>query len=52
MVNKKLKNHYHKPYQVYNSKGESRAIILCDHASNYIPPKFKNLGLHKYEIYK
>ena len=50
MVIKKLNGYHHKPYQVYNLKGKSRVILVCDHASNYIPPKYKNLGLHKNEI--
>jgi len=52
MLNKKLNIYHQKPYQVYNLKGKSRAIILCDHASNYIPSKYKSLGLGKNEIYR
>ena len=50
MPNKKSNTSHQKPYQVYNLKGKSRMIILCDHASSYIPPKYKNLGLGKKEI--
>ena len=52
MLNKKLNIYHQKPYQVYNLKGKSRVILLCDHASNYIPSKYKNLGLSKKEIYR
>ena len=50
MPNKKSKTIHQKPYQVYNLKGKSRMIILCDHASSYIPSKYMNLGLGKKEI--
>ena len=50
MPNKKSNTSHQKPYQVYNLKGKSRMIILCDHASNHIPYAYRNLGLGKKEI--
>ena len=44
MKNKRLKIKKNKPYKIFKSNGTNRVIILCDHASNYIPPKYKNLG--------
>ena len=32
-------------YTVVNPHGHSRVVLLCEHASNYIPPRFANLGL-------
>ena len=28
-----------------HSDGDGRFLILCDHASNYVPPELDNLGL-------
>lgn len=33
------------PYTIYNPDGRARAVIICEHASNYIPAKLDNLGL-------
>lgn len=33
------------PYLVKNAEGDKRFLILCDHASNYVPPELNNLGL-------
>ncbi len=38
------------PYKVYNINSASRVLLICDHASNYIPKKYKNLGLKKNDI--
>lgn len=45
-----LKKSRYKPYEVYNEQGKNRVILLCDHASNKIPKRFKSLGLSKKEI--
>ena len=36
---------FQKPYDVVNAASASAHMIICDHASNYIPPAFSNLGL-------
>ena len=33
-----------------SSKKNKRILIIADHASNYIPSSFKNLGLKKNQI--
>ena len=50
MKDKKLVFNYNKSYQVYRSNGKNRVILICDHASNYNPSKYKNLGLNKNQI--
>lgn len=30
---------------VFNPKGQSRAVVVCEHASHFIPSAFNNLGL-------
>ena len=42
----------YKPYEVFNEKGSSRVVLLCDHATNKIPKKLRNLGLRNKEINK
>ncbi len=37
------------PYKVENRDSQSRFIILCDHASNFIPKEYNNLGLSEKE---
>jgi len=32
-------------YEVLNPMGTADIILICEHASNYIPPEFNNLGL-------
>ena len=32
-------------FSVYKPTSLNKIIILCDHASNHIPKKYKNLGL-------
>lgn len=32
-------------YEVLNPTGKANIILICEHASNYIPPEFNNLGL-------
>jgi predicted N-formylglutamate amidohydrolase len=33
------------PAAVENAEGEGRYVVLCDHASNFIPPEYAGLGL-------
>lgn len=37
-------------YQAFNLEGDSRFLIICDHASNVIPPDLNNLGLHSDQL--
>ncbi len=32
-------------YEVLNAEGTADVILICEHASNYIPPEYDNLGL-------
>ncbi|MCF8475340.1 MAG: N-formylglutamate amidohydrolase [Emcibacter sp.] len=32
-------------YEVLNDHGKADIILICEHASNYIPPEYNNLGL-------
>lgn len=34
-------------YEVLNPEGTADIILICEHASNYIPPEYNNLGLEK-----
>ncbi len=36
---------YKHPYRICNPDGDLQFIILCDHATNAIPPGYNNLGL-------
>ena len=36
---------YKHPYRICNPDGDLQFIILCDHATNAIPPGYHNLGL-------
>ena len=40
----------YKPYQIINQKSSNRILLICDHASNLIPKKYKRLGLNTKEI--
>jgi predicted N-formylglutamate amidohydrolase len=31
-------------FETRHSDGDGRFLILCDHASNYVPPELNNLG--------
>ena len=33
------------PFDIVNPDGKASALVLCDHASNAMPPRYKNLGL-------
>ncbi len=37
----------HHSYEVLNPDGRADIILICEHASNYIPPEYDNLGLEK-----
>jgi predicted N-formylglutamate amidohydrolase len=38
------------PVAVSNRAGKSRFVILCDHASNFVPPEFGTLGLPRADL--
>ncbi len=35
----------HQPYRLENPSGSHRFVVICDHASNVIPPELDSLGL-------
>ena len=35
----------HKPFEILNEESKEAIILICDHASNHVPHKYKNLGL-------
>lgn len=41
-----------KSYETYNFDSTSRFFIVCEHASNYIPAEYKNLGLSEADLQK
>lgn len=38
------------PVRIFNENGRSRIVLVCEHASNYIPEIYKNLGLGEAEM--
>ena len=38
------------PFEHIKADGDLRILLLCDHASNYIPPEYDGLGLPKYSL--
>lgn len=38
------------PVEVVNAGGRSRYVLLCEHASNWIPPEYGQLGLPEAEL--
>ena len=38
------------PYEVIDGRFDGGMILICDHARNFIPPQYKNLGLPKGEL--
>ena len=36
------------PVSVLNPEGRSRVVVVCEHASKFIPPEFDNLGLDEF----
>ena len=39
-------------FEHYNPRGKTPLILICDHASNYVPSDLKNLGLSSEDIDK
>ena len=35
----------HPPFRLVNAEGGQRLLLVCDHASNSVPPEYDNLGL-------
>ncbi len=35
------------PVDVLNPRGAGRALIVCEHASNFVPPAYRDLGLDR-----
>lgn len=40
----------HEPVKVHNLAGHSPFVIVCDHASNFLPPEYGTLGLDPSEL--
>ena len=38
------------PFEVVNPDGRAPALVICDHASRFIPPEYANLGVSEEEI--
>lgn len=38
------------PVEIVNADGASPVVLLCPHASNFIPPEYQNLGLPASEL--
>ncbi len=38
------------PVEILNEAGRSEIVLICEHASNYIPPSFDGLGLPDEEL--
>ena len=38
------------PFEVVNPNGQAPALVICDHASRFVPPEFANLGVPEEEI--
>lgn len=43
-------NRHPPPVTVVNAAGASRCVLICEHASRYIPPEYGNLGLPEAEL--
>jgi len=39
-----------KPFEILNEGAAEDIILICDHASNYVPPEYKNLGLEPEQL--
>lgn len=37
-------------FEIVNAKGSSQYVLTCEHASNYIPARYRNLGLPEAEL--
>ncbi|MFP3944168.1 MAG: N-formylglutamate amidohydrolase [Alphaproteobacteria bacterium] len=38
------------PFEVINREGDPTLLLVCDHASNYIPPEYESLGLPREQV--
>ncbi|MDH3474355.1 MAG: N-formylglutamate amidohydrolase [Rhodospirillales bacterium] len=38
------------PYEILNPEGRAPVLLLCDHASNFIPRAFRSLGLDEAQL--
>ncbi|MBB6182311.1 N-formylglutamate amidohydrolase [Pseudorhizobium flavum] len=38
------------PASVYNGSGHSKVVLVCEHASNHVPPQLNGLGLPDFEL--
>lgn len=38
------------PFEIVNPDGRAPALVICDHASKFIPPEYENLGLPEAEV--
>lgn len=38
-------NQFNTPYSLFNAKGHSPVLLVCEHASRYIPESYNGLGL-------
>jgi predicted N-formylglutamate amidohydrolase len=38
------------PFEVVNPDGRAPALVICDHASRFVPPEYDNLGVAEAEI--
>ena len=36
--------------EILNDKGASRVVLICDHASNFLPPDYGKLGLNHHYL--
>ncbi|MAU40630.1 MAG: N-formylglutamate amidohydrolase [Kordiimonas sp.] len=44
MQGQDMSNH---PFTILNANGQGDLVLICDHASNHIPPEYDNLGLEQ-----
>jgi predicted N-formylglutamate amidohydrolase len=42
--------HLYSPFEIINEKSSSNLIFICEHASNFIPPAYDNLGLSERDL--
>jgi predicted N-formylglutamate amidohydrolase len=38
------------PVDIHNENGQSRIVLVCEHASNHLPPSLENLGLSEAKL--
>lgn len=44
------KDEPHEPFEVVNTHGDPTVLLVCDHASNHIPPEYRQLGLPREQL--